>query len=389
MSRRALLLATLAAYLPASSFAALAGREDVPGGPADPALIVVPFCLGFAVAFVGWGRLADRIGAATVVRAALLVLIGAGLVVALVPDATTLAGGRALQGLAAAGVPPAAQAALARGAGASHAGRALSGMMLVVALATLGGPALAQAVAGAGGFTAAALAIGCAPAALVLLFPAAASSRPEAAPAPAEDDGEPEDRRGVVAGWTVSALVLAGHWTVLTRLDEALGPHGLGAGAGVAAALSLAAALGLPLVVLAAGASDRRGPRTPMVATLVTGAAGFLLAARAPDAATFAVAAGLGLVVYWAYLPVVAVQVQRSASAARRGRAAGGLYASMWSAAALGGAAASLAPSWRTVLLGAAISWALAAVVAGHAFIARPAPASSAAWARRPQPSPR
>jgi hypothetical protein len=59
----------------------------------------------------------------------------------------------------------------------------------------------------------------------------------------------------------------------------------------------------------------------------------------------------------------------------------------MWMAAALGGAAASLAPSWRTVLVGAGISWTLAALVAWRAFLAHPAPASSPAWAPSPQPS--
>jgi hypothetical protein len=83
----------------------------------------------------------------------------------------------------------------------------------------------------------------------------------------------------------------------------------------------------------------------------------------------FVAASGVGLAAYWAYLPVVAAQVQRSAGIAARGRAAGGLYASMWAAAAIAGAAASLAPSWRYVLAGAGASWALAATVAARRFI--------------------
>jgi MFS family permease len=355
----------------------------------DPALLVVPFCLGFAVAFPAWGRVADRFGPRAVVRVALLVLAGAGLLVALAGGETGLVVGRALQGLAAAGVPPAVQAELARGAHESRAGRALSGMMLMVAVATLAGPAVAHAAAGLTGYVPTALLLGSVlPLALAAGIPAARAPKAESVTASGPDAAlEPGDRRGVLAGWAVSALVLAGHWTVLTRLDEALGPHGLGAPAALVGAASLAGVLGLPLVVLAARASDRRGPRAPMVATLVAGAVGFLLAARASDAAMFVIASGLGLVLYWAYLPVVAVQVQRSASAAGRGRAAGGLYASMWMAAALGGAAASLAPSWRTVLVGAGISWTLAALVAWRSFLAHPAQASSPAWAPSPQPS--
>jgi MFS family permease len=177
----------------------------------------------------------------------------------------------------------------------------------------------------------------------------------------------------VRAGWIVSACVLAGHWTVLTRLSEALGPHGLGAGSRWSGLAPLTGAIGLPLVVLAARAGDRVGPRTPMVGTLIAGALGFMLAASASSPAMFVAAAGIGLAVYWAYLPVVAAQVQRSAGTTARGRAAGGLYASMWCAAAVAGAFASLAPSWRVVLAGAGISWSVGALVAYRSFIGAPA----------------
>jgi MFS family permease len=173
----------------------------------------------------------------------------------------------------------------------------------------------------------------------------------------------------------VSGLVLAGHWTVLTRLVEAPGDASLAALTGVA---------GLPLVVLAARSADAIGPRRTMTATLAAGAAGFALAAAASDALLFIPAAGIGLAVYWAYLPVVAAQVQRSAGEQARGRAAGGLYASMWGSAAVAGLVASLATSWREVLLGAGVSWALATLVAARTFLG---PAQSrVTW---PNPAPR
>jgi hypothetical protein len=112
-----------------------------------------------------------------------------------------------------------------------------------------------------------------------------------------------------------------------------------------------------------------------MVAALATGALGFGLAATATTAAMFVASAGIGLAVYWAYLPVVAAQVQRCAGPVARGRAAGGLYASMWCAAAVAGAVASVAPSWRVVLAGAALSWTAGALVALRRFIAAPATA--------------
>src|SRR3954454_17448161 len=122
MSRARLLLATLAAYLPAAALPAIAERDDLPGAPLDPAVLVVPFCLGFALGFPAWGRAADRHGPERVIRAALLLTAVAGALVAFAPQTWALAAARLLQGLAAAGVPPAVQAAIARSAGAGRTG---------------------------------------------------------------------------------------------------------------------------------------------------------------------------------------------------------------------------------------------------------------------------
>ena len=364
MPRARLLLATVAAYLPAAALPA------IPHG-FDPALLVVPFCLGFAAGFPVWGRAVDRRGPGWIVRVALLAAAAAGVAVAFAPSAAALAVARLLQGAAAAGVPPAVQAALAADAAAHRTGRALSGMMLAVAVATLGGPALAPLLRDSLGWTAAALLLGPALALPLALGDPGRRARVSDRPAVA---GAYEDARGVRAGWLVSALVLGGHWTVLTRLAEAVG-----SAAGVAA---LAGAAGLPLVLLAAQSSDRRGPRATMTVTLLTGAAGFAAAATTHTAAAFVATAGLGLAVYWAYLPVVAAQVQRAAGERARGRAAGGLYASMWCAAGVAGGAAALAPDWRIVLLGAGAAWAAAALVAHRRFLGAP---QSTPW---PLPSP-
>lgn len=358
-----LLLATFAAYLPAAALPAISGAHD-------PALLVVPFCLGFAAGFPLWGRAVDAHGPGAVVRVGLLGVAVAGVLVACAPGAGLLALARLLQGATAAAVPPAAQAAFAADAAAERTGRALSGMMLAVAFATLGGPALALLLHDRLGWTVSALLIGPALPLLLSLGRPVHARRESASPELAEY----EDRRGVRAGWLVSALVLGGHWTVLTRLGEAVG-HA----AGVAA---LAGAAGLPLVLLAARACDRGGPRRTMTATLLTGAAGFAAAATTHSAAAFVATAGLGMAVYWAYLPVVAAQVQRAAGERARGRAAGGLYASMWASAAAAGALAALAPSWRVVLLGAGVAWTAAAAVAATRFAGAPQSAPC------PQPSP-
>src|SRR4051794_6102843 len=221
MSRARLLLATLAAYLPAAALPAIAERDDLPGAPLDPAVLVVPFCLGFALGFPAWGRAADRLGPERVIRIALLLAAGAGVLVAGAPTPGMLPAAGGLRGLAAAGVPPAVQAALAQDAPAGRTGRALSGMMLAVAAATLAGPALAPLLADAAGWTGAALLLSV-PLPLLLALGGRWSltgtkGRPRVAAAY-------EHARGVRAGWLVSALVLGGHWTVLTRLTEAVGP---------------------------------------------------------------------------------------------------------------------------------------------------------------------
>jgi len=380
MSRSWIQLATVAAYLPSAALPVLAGRGDLPGGGVDPSVLVVPFCLAFALLFPVWGRMTDRSAPARVISIALGLTAVTGAAVALAPTEGLLIAARALQGAAAAGVPPAAQAALAQSSAEHETGRAMSPMMLAVAVAVLAGPLLATTLGDLGGWMPAALAVGCAlPLALLAMSWRGAAATPARAAIRVAQSVRYADARGVRAGWIVSACVLAGHWTVLTRLSEALGPNGLGAGDGWSGLAPLTGAAGLPLVVLAARAGDRAGPRAPMVGTLVAGALGFILAACATTAAMFIAAAGVGLAVYWAYLPVVAAQVQRSAGSAARGRAAGGLYASMWCAAAVAGAFASLAPSWRFVLAGAGLSWGIGALVAWRRFIASPAAAHLAA----------
>lgn len=359
--RRRLLLATFAAYLPAASLPAIAGQF---GAGADPALVVVPFCAAFAVGFLMGGRLADRVEATRVVGGALALLALAGVAAAVAPSDGWLVAARAVEGLAAAGVPPATQRALTTASGDARAGRSLGAMMIAVAVATLGGPVLARAI---GDWATAALVLavlvpGIAAAAVLTGPRGVAIARPER--------GGIVATPGVRAGWLVSALVLAGYWTALTRLGTALDT--LGAPAGMATAAPLLGALGIPLVVLAGRASDRHGPRAPMLVTTVAGAAGFALAAVAPSPGTYLMAAAGALAAYWAYLPVVSVQVQRSAHPATRGRAVGGLYASMWLGAAVAGALAAGAGSPQVVAAGASACWALAAVVVWRGFLAHP-----------------
>jgi MFS family permease len=379
MSRRWIQLATFAAYLPSAALPVLAERSDPFGSSLDPSVLVVPFCLAFAAGFPFWGRVADRMAAERVIVVALGLMVASGVLIALAPTEPSLIVARALQGAAAAGVPPAAQAALARSRSEGEAGRALSPMMLAVAFAVLAGPAIAQGIGDAAGWTVTVLVVSCllplvlaATAARAALIARGVERRKAAVVAPYAD------ARGVYAGWVVSACVLAGHWTVLTRIAEAVGSDGLGHGHDWTGVAPLTGVLGLPLVVLAARAGDRVGPRGPMIATLAAGALGFALAAMASTLALFVTAAGVGLAVYWAYLPLVAMQVQRSAGATARGRAAGGLYASMWIAAAGAGALASLAPSWHVVLAGAGVSWGAGAIVAARAFIGEPAAVAAA-----------
>ncbi len=354
-------IATLAAYLTADFIAPISG--SVLGG-LDPAAVIVPFCAAFAVAFPLWGRAGDRHRAGAVLALSLGALALGGVLLAAAPTTAVVIVARALQGAAAAGVPPTAQALLAARAGNARAGRAVSGMMIAVALATLGGPALASPLAALGGWRVVAVVLGVLPAAAAALVCAPLSSRVTEARARLLVS------RALVRGWLCSTLVLAAYWTILTRWSSIA--HGAGFSSDLSAVLPVAGAAGIPLVLIAGRSADRRGPRTAMVRTMTLGASGLALAALAHSQLLFLVGACAALALYWAYLPVVSVQIQRSAPASARATAAGVLYSSMWLGAALGGLAAVAAPDWRFVVGGAALCWAAAGVVASG-FLRQPA----------------
>src|SRR3954463_10690893 len=126
-------LATLAAYLTADFIAPLSGSML---GGLDAGVLVVPFCAAFALAFPFWGRLADHRPAGRVLALSLGLLAASGVLLVLAPSHAVVVVARALQGAAAAGVPPTAPAALAARAGNHSTGRAVSRMMIMVALAT-------------------------------------------------------------------------------------------------------------------------------------------------------------------------------------------------------------------------------------------------------------
>jgi hypothetical protein len=113
-----------------------------------------------------------------------------------------------------------------------------------------------------------------------------------------------------------------------------------------------------------------------MLRILAAGALGAGLAA-AGFHSEVAVVLGTGLVLalYWSYLPVVSVQVLRSAPEAVRATALGMLYSAMWLGAALGGAAAAALPDARAVAGGVAVAWLLALAVAAAGFHRAPEPA--------------
>jgi predicted MFS family arabinose efflux permease len=302
-----------------------------------------------------------------VLAVSLIALAAAGVLLVVASSSFVVVLARALQGAAAAGVPPTAQAALAARAGNASTGRAVSGMMIMVALATLGGPALASAIEGPFGWRATSVLLGILPAlgAALLCAPMrtfAAGARGKLRPTPQ-----------LVAGWVCSTLVLAAYWTLLTRWNSIA--EGVGIGSDVSALLPVVGALGIPLVVLAGRSADRRGPRAPMVRTMALGAGALGLAAAADSKLLFLAGACAALALYWSYLPVVSVQIQRSAPADARASAAGVLYSSMWLGAALGGLAAVAAPDWRFIVGGAALSWAVAGVVAWRGFL--PVPSSA------------
>ena len=111
-----------------------------------------------------------------------------------------------------------------------------------------------------------------------------------------------------------------------------------------------------------------------MVRTMGAGALALGVAAVSDSKLVFLTCACVALALYWSYLPVVSVQIQRSAPLHARATATGVLYSSMWLGAALGGLLAVTAPNWRFIVGGAAVSWATAGLVAWRGFLRAPSP---------------
>jgi MFS family permease len=356
-------LATLAAYVTADFVAPLASRiGSGVGAHVDPSTLVVPFCAAFALAFPAWGAAADRHRAGAALAVSLFGLAAASVLLAVATSVPVLVAARAAQGAAAAGVPPTVQALLAGRAGDGAAGRAVSGMMVAVAVATLGGPLVAPPLADLAGWRVACVLLGVLPA---LAAGAACAPLGSWTTAPARVRVRPT--AALMAGWACATLVLAAYWTLITRWSSIAGRGGT-----ASALLPLAGIAGVLLVIVSGRAADRRGPRTPMVLMMCLGALGYAVAAASTSRFLLLAGACAAVAAYWGYLPVVAAQIQRAAPDAARASAAGILYSSMWLGAALGGLAAVAAHDPRVILAGAAVSWGLAALVAWRGFLAAP-----------------
>ena len=368
-----ILVGAVCAYGVASFPSALAGELAAGIGTAgDPALTTVPFCAAFAAGFVFWGRLADRRGAWLVLVLALLGTAVAGVALVSAQGTGSLIAARIAAGAFAAGYPPAAQALLAARGGTARAGRSIGGMFIAVVIATLIWPLLADLLAAGVGWRAAAATLG-------VVLPAAAAAwlwhlRPAAAAGHATAARAPKPARlqlttPLVAGCVVATLVLGAYWTLISRLGDILTSEDIDLAAGAVGALQLGTgALGVALVIAAGRATDERGPRQPAVVVLGIGAAGLALAAVQGSAIGLVIALAPFLALYWSYLPIVSVQVARSAPAAHRATALGLLYTSMWGGAAVFGALAALAGDWRLVVAGGGVLWLAAALVAARNF---------------------
>jgi len=405
--------------------AAFAPALDGGPAPGDAAWSVVPFCAAFALAFVPWGRWADRRGPGAAMRAAAGLLLGAGFLLLVPLGDVGWAGARALEGAAAAGFPPAAAAALAALGGSRGAGRAIGGMSIAVALGTLFVPlvcGLAETATGTISVVAAG-ALGLPLVALAAVWPLArlTADGVSVAAATGEDpgavasvtvatregsgaatsvtvatrEGSGEATSGehgfaltsrLLAAWACALLVLLAYWTLVTRAAPLLGPAGAGLEEDLARAVPLAGGIaGIALTGVIAAIADRRGPRTPMIGVLLAGTSGLLLAAGVATATAAAVGITVFVAAYWCYLTLVGLQVVLSVPAAAHGRALGGLYSSMWTGAAVGGALVTLIDSWTVVIAVCALAWFLAAAIAARWFLGAPA-AGQAARRRRAVP---
>ena len=367
--RRAVLAGTFAVYAAASFAGPIA--PDIAAGigrpSGDPAFLVVPFAAAFGLCFPAWGRLADRRGARLPIVASLALTAIAGCALVVVESSEAMIALRLLQGAAAAGVPPAAQAYMVRSAPPARSGRAVSAMMVAVLLGTLASQGIAGLLEAVAGWRVAVLVLAGGVAAVagiwgaLVLEPSSAEGA-EAQPSPLRR--LIADRR-VSSAYLIAALLFGSYWTLLAGLGETLRFERFGLSASVAGLVPMLGLLGVLTTIATGRAVDRFRQRAPMLALAVTGAVLALVLSGQRSLAGFVVVVGLFLTVYWALLPIASVQVARHAPPESTATALALVFSALWLGAAAWGLGASLLlEGFTEVALATAASWALAGVVA-------------------------
>ena len=367
--RRAVLAGTFAVYAAASFAGPIA--PDIAAGigrpSGDPAFLVVPFAAAFGLCFPAWGRLADRRGVRLPIIASLALTAVAGCALVIVDSSEAMIGLRLLQGAAAAGVPPAAQAYIVRSAPPGQSGRAVGAMMVAVLLGTLASQGIAGLLEAVAGWRVAVLVLAGGLAAVagvwaaVVLEPSSAEAS-QAQPPPLRR--LLADRR-VSSAYAIAALLFGSYWTLLAGLGETLRVERFDLSASVAGLVPMLGLLGVLTTIATGRAVDRFRQRAPMLALAGTGAALALFASAQQSLPGFVVVVGLFLTVYWALLPIASVQVARHAPREGTATALALVFSALWLGAAAWGLGASLLlDGFTEVALATAASWALAGVVA-------------------------
>ena len=367
--RRAVLAGTFAVYAAASFAGPIA--PDIAAGigrpSGDPAFLVVPFAAAFGLCFPAWGRLADRRGVRLPIIASLALTAVAGCALVLVDSSEAMIGLRLLQGAAAAGVPPAAQAYLVRSAPSGQSGRAVGAMMVAVLLGTLASQSIAGLLEAVAGWRVAVLVLAGVLAAVTGAW-VAAVLEPSSVEAP---QGPPPplrrllmDRR-VSSAYVVAVLLFGSYWTLLAGLGETLRFERFDLSASLAGLVPMLGLLGVLTTVATGRAVDRFRQRGPMLALASTGGGLALVASAQQSLAGFVIVVGLFLTVYWALLPIASVQVARHAPPETTATALALYFSALWLGAAAWGLGASvLLDGFTEVALATAASWALAGVAA-------------------------
>lgn len=274
-------------YYPQALIPAISRDLDVPA--ADAALTISGATIGLAVAVLGWSRVADRFGRASVMKFAIIASVVLGLLVPVAPSFEMLIVMRVLQGVALGGTPALALTYLAEEVDRRDAMAAAGTYISGTVIGGLAGRLLAAPVADLAGWRTGALVVGILSAVgallVVVLLPPARNFHRSAKTQHGSLGRGPLwtglisslKNRALMILYAQAFLLMGAHVAIYNYLGYRLEQPPFGLPPAVAAVIFLAGLSGAVSARLAARLASRYGRRRMLLLSSATMAAGVAL----------------------------------------------------------------------------------------------------------------